>query len=31
MATPAVELEIGEQIVRVSNPDKPYFAEVGYA
>jgi len=29
MATPAVELEIGEQIVRVSNPDKPYFAEVG--
>ena len=29
MATPAVELEIGDRTVRVSNPDKPYFAEVG--
>ena len=29
MATPAVELEIGDRTVRVSNPDKPYFAEAG--
>jgi DNA ligase D len=29
MATPAVELEIGDRTVRISNPDKPYFAEVG--
>ncbi|MBA3369579.1 MAG: DNA polymerase domain-containing protein [Geodermatophilaceae bacterium] len=30
MATsPAVELEVGERTVRVSNPDKPYFAELG--
>jgi DNA ligase D-like protein (predicted polymerase) len=29
MATPAVELEIGDRTVRVSNPGKPYFAEVG--
>ena len=29
MATPVVELEIGDRTVRVSNPDKPYFADVG--
>ena len=27
--TPAVELEVGERTVRVSNPDKIYFAERG--
>ena len=27
--TPAVELEVGERTVRVSNPDKVYFAERG--
>jgi DNA ligase D len=27
--SPAVELEVGERIVRISNPDKPYFPEVG--
>jgi len=29
MATPATELTIGERTVRVSNPDKIYFPEVG--
>ena len=28
-ATKAIELEIGERTVRVSNPDKPYFADRG--
>ncbi len=28
-ATPAVELTVGHRTVRVSNPDKPYFAELG--
>ena len=27
--TPAVELQVGERSVRVSNPDKVYFAERG--
>ncbi len=27
--TPAVELEVGDRLVRVSNPDKVYFAERG--
>ena len=27
--SPAVELEVGERTVRVSNPEKPYFPEVG--
>ncbi len=29
MATPAVELEVGQQTVRVTSPDKLYFPEVG--
>ncbi|MEJ7770405.1 MAG: DNA polymerase domain-containing protein [Geodermatophilaceae bacterium] len=28
-ASPAIELAVGERTVRVSNPDKPYFAELG--
>ena len=28
-ATPAIELEVGEQVVRVSNPDKVYFPGLG--
>src|SRR6478735_4674198 len=27
--SPAVEIEVGERTVRISNPDKPYFPEVG--
>lgn len=30
MATPAIELEVGGQTVRVTNPDKVYFPETGY-
>jgi DNA ligase D len=29
MASPYVELQVGERLVRVSNPEKPYFAEAG--
>ena len=29
MPTPAVELEVDGRPVRVSNPDRPYFADVG--
>ena len=29
MAVPAIELQVGEQTVRVSNPDRVYFAERG--
>lgn len=29
MPVPAVELQVGERTVRVTSPDKPYFAEVG--
>jgi DNA ligase D-like protein (predicted polymerase) len=29
MASEAIELMVGERTVRVSNPDKPYFPEVG--
>ncbi|WP_436496027.1 non-homologous end-joining DNA ligase [Actinokineospora sp. HUAS TT18] len=29
MATEAVEIKVGERAVRVSNPDKVYFAELG--
>jgi DNA ligase D-like protein (predicted polymerase) len=29
MPTPAVELEVGDRIVRVTSPDKVYFPEVG--
>ena len=29
MATPAIELEVGERTVRVTSPDKLYFPEVG--
>jgi DNA ligase D len=29
MATPAIELQVGERTVRVSNPDKPYFRLLG--
>ena len=30
VATPAVELEVGERLVRVSNPDKVLFPQTGY-
>ncbi|SCL35332.1 DNA ligase D, polymerase domain-containing protein [Micromonospora nigra] len=29
MATPAEEIRVGQRLVRVSNPDKPYFPERG--
>ncbi|MEU4781459.1 DNA primase small subunit domain-containing protein [Micromonospora sp. NPDC023633] len=29
MATPAEEIQVGERLVRVSSPDKPYFPELG--
>ena len=29
MAVPATEIEVDGRVVRVSNPDKPYFAELG--
>ncbi|MEV4544829.1 DNA polymerase domain-containing protein [Micromonospora echinaurantiaca] len=29
MATAAEEIKVGERVVRVSNPDKPYFPELG--
>ena len=29
MATPAVELEVGNRTVRVTSPDKVYFPEIG--
>ncbi len=29
MASDAIELAVGDQAVRVSNPDKPYFPDVG--
>ena len=29
MPVPAVELEVGNRIVRVTSPDKLYFPEVG--
>jgi DNA ligase D len=29
MASPFVEIEVGERTVKVTNPDRPYFAEVG--
>ena len=28
-STPAVELEVGERTVRISNPDRPYFPALG--
>ncbi len=28
-SVPAIELEVGGRLVRVSNPDKPYFPDVG--
>jgi DNA primase len=31
MATPAVELEVGERVVRVTNPDKVFFSARGEA
>ena len=30
VATPAIELEVGERLVRVSNPDKVLFPQAGY-
>lgn len=29
MASPAIELEVGERVVRISNPDRVYFPESG--
>src|SRR3954468_18029780 len=29
MASPFVEIEVGERTVKVSNPEKPYFPEAG--
>ncbi|MEH1101119.1 DNA polymerase domain-containing protein [Micromonospora sp. CPCC 205561] len=29
MATPAEEIRVGERLVRLSSPDKPYFPELG--
>jgi DNA ligase D len=29
MAAPFIELEVGERLVRLSNPDKPFFSERG--
>ena len=29
VATPAIELQVGERTVRVTSPDKLYFPEVG--
>jgi DNA ligase D len=29
MASPFIELPVGDRIVKVTNPDKPYFPEVG--
>ena len=30
MATPAVEIEVGDRVVRVSNPERTYFPETGW-
>jgi len=30
MATPAVEIEVGDRVVRVSNPGRTYFPETGW-
>ena len=29
MATPAIEIEVDGRAVRLSSPDKPYFADLG--